>query len=229
MLNAPLGSLYGVIFAPVAAKLVYDADTGEYDIGETFLPADIGAWSQPVQITRCALVSRNEMSDGTATAFQFSEQNPKGYSLHLVIYDFDGPGRYSFNESTLSYAKFLPSSVGAMVVTSRELKTDNSVVEMFDEIEGLGGTLDLREAEDGSLVGIFEFAGVGSTDYTASREGATDRFFGSLIEGVFRTAPLTGVARRPGPPLPAIKLGGKMIAPPTPAKPSAMVLSRNEC
>lgn len=195
VLALPLASFSGVLFGQVNRQLNPPANAPaagsefSYEIGDPLDAGNIAALQDAFRMTRCYVVSENDLNDGFATAFQFSENDEIGYSLSFVIFDYDGPGTYYFDETSLNYVRYAPSAVVGMVVATREIEGVATVVGQFTSAE-TGGSLAIRELPDGSMFGKFDLFGLGSTDRMASQDGAIDKYFISQFSGVFRTASL---------------------------------------
>lgn len=195
LLELPLNAFGGVLFGQVNRKLNPSATTtgsdGEtiFEVGEPLEAVDMPPLQDAFRMTQCYVVSENDLKDGFATAFQFSEHEGTGYSLSFVVYDYEGPGTYTFNETTLNYARYSPHALVGMVIATREIEGVATVVGQFTSTD-IGGTLTLRELPDGSMFGTFDMLTLGSTDRVASRDGAKDKYFVSQFSGVFRTGSL---------------------------------------
>jgi hypothetical protein len=195
VLQLPLSAFGGVLFGQVNRQLVPLNDRkgsdGEtiFEVGDPLDAADMPPLQDAFRMTQCYVVSENDLKDGFATAFQFSENEATGYSLSFVIFDYQGPGTYEFDETTLNYARYAPSALVGMVIATREIDGVATVVGQFTSTD-IGGSLTVRELPDGSVLGTFDMLTLGSTDRTASRDGATDKYFVSQFSGVFRTGSL---------------------------------------
>ncbi|QBX34944.1 hypothetical protein E4191_09630 [Paracoccus liaowanqingii] len=235
LLDAPLGQFVGVVFGQTNRQLDPIASQPDaqgkmtYEVGAR-LETDAGhPLAEALRVTRCHVVSENHLKDGTAMAFQFSEDTGTGYSLSFVIYDYRGPGRYSFDAGTLNYARYVPNALVGMVIATRMIDGVATVVGQFDTV-GAGGTLILDELPDGSLLGQFDLVGPGSTDMRESRRGATDRYFSSQLSGLFRTLSMDAPVIVEFAPAPMIGLGGDGAPPPPPSPISTVrVLTRADC
>jgi hypothetical protein len=195
LLDLPLGAFTGVLFGQVNKTLNPLPDTkgsdGEtmFEVGAPLNAVDMPPLQDAFRMTQCYVVSENDLKDGAATAFQFSEHDSTGYSLSFVIYDYKGPGTYAFDGTTLNYFRYAPHALVGMVMATREIDGVATVVGQFTSAD-TGGALTIRELPDGSIFGRFDVLTVGSTDMTASRDGAKDKYFVSQFTGAFRTGSL---------------------------------------
>ena len=230
ILQMPMGAFEGVLFGQVNKRLnPRDSSDGEviYDIGETLDAPDMPPLQDAFRMTQCYVVSENDLKDGFATAFQFSENEETGYSLSFVIFDYQGPGTYTFDESTLNYMRYAPSAVVGMVVATRHIEGVATVVGQFTSPGSIGGSLTLRELPDGSMCGSFDMAALGSTDRVASRDGATDAYFASQFYGVFRTGSIAEPVVVEFVPRPMIGAGADTPPPPPTPTSNVQVMARS--
>lgn len=213
-LKQPLGEFVGVFFSRKGYFLEPVENSDQLRDGDPIEKADHPSLADSMVSTTCTTVSENPLEDGLATAFQFGNEIGDGYSLHFLIYDYDGPGFYPIGTETKNYMKYVPNALGATVVTSRQISGVRSAIELMDEVHYKGG-IEIRELPDSSLLGWFSTVGLGSTDLAASQAGDRDKFFENLFYGYFRTPPLDGPVENTFVPLkPLFGMGMRRISPP---------------
>ncbi len=233
LLSMPFDRFAGARFGMYSMKLkpVQTAQQGsqEYEWGELLDTSRHPSMERGIKLTTCSVVADNNMSDGAARSFQFSENRPNGYELSFVIYDYAGPGTYKFDKNTKSYVTFIPNALGQLMSASRAIKNKATVVQHFTDA-GLGGSMTVSALPDGSLLGRFDFVTLGSTDRNASIEGSKDHYFVSVFSGVFRSASLEQTPVFDFKPEPLIGMNNQPIVKQiNPADLPVRVLARTDC
>ncbi|EDZ42910.1 hypothetical protein RB2083_2425 [Rhodobacteraceae bacterium HTCC2083] len=233
ILNRTLEEFTGTVFQLGHKQVEYVSTEGDQDVyvlsKKDVESSDEVNLSKGIRATSCSVMSLNELTDGIAHAFQFSQNKGEGYSLSFVIYDYKGPGEYVFNSNTKSYVKYLPNAIGAAVMATRALEDAGSALSQFSS-SNFGAKLTVRELPDKSLFGRFSVMAAGTADPIAVSKGARDKFSATPISGVFRTASLAEPVVIKFKPLTLIQTTEDAMEPivPKPAT-GVKVLARTDC